>query len=301
MSAPDIYAHRDYREYLRAYYQHRKRGRAFSYRVFSRRAGLKSPNYLKLVIDGERNLSASMAGRFARACELDAPGVRYFEALVAFNQARTIDARNRAYTKLKRLRRFHHIHPLAKPLELYHSKWYYPAIRELVLARDFRRDPAWIAARLSPPVTPEEAEEALSTLLAAGLLCETQDGRLEPSEVSVSTGPEVHSMYMASFHCAMMDHAKGSIDRTPRHQRDISSLTLCLAPGGIERVKLAVQRFRRELLELSELEDDPRQVVQMNFQLFPLSTLEPGEPHAEADASGRDAELSARTTTEGEA
>lgn len=284
MPAPDIYAHRDYREYLRAYYAHRKQGRAFSYRVFSRRAGLKSPNYLKLVIDGERNLSADMAGRFARACDLDAAQVRFFEALVAFNQARTVDCRNRAYAKLKRLRRFQRIHPLAKPLERYHSKWYYPAIRELVLARDFRPDPTWIAARLSPPITPEEAAEALSTLRSAGLLRDAPDGRLEPCELSVSTGPEVRSMYMANYHCTMMDHAKGSIDRTPRHLRDISSVTLCLAPGGIERVKAAVQRFRRELLELSELEEDPRQVVQMNFQLFPLSTLETDPPGPEQAA-----------------
>ena len=72
----------------------------------------------------------------------------------------------------------------------------------------------------------------------------------------------------------MMDHAKGALDRFPADQRDISSLTLCLGPEGVARVKRALQRFRRELLEVAEIESDPRQVVQVNFQLFPLSQLE---------------------------
>jgi hypothetical protein len=42
---------------------------------------------------------------------------------------------------------------------------------------------------------------------------------------------------------------------------------------GIERLKRLIEGFRRELLDLSAEERDPRQVVQINFQLFPLSSL----------------------------
>jgi len=57
----------------------------------------------------------------------------------------------------------------------------------------------------------------------------------------------------------------------PAQDRDISSLTLCLSRGGLRAFKERIQRVRRELLELSALETDPEQVVQINFQLFPLS------------------------------
>ena len=50
-----------------------------------------------------------------------------------------------------------------------------------------------------------------------------------------------------------------------------SSLTLCLGRGGLMNLKTRLQRLRRELLELSALETEPEQVVQVNFQLFPLS------------------------------
>jgi uncharacterized protein (TIGR02147 family) len=57
----------------------------------------------------------------------------------------------------------------------------------------------------------------------------------------------------------------------PARERDISSLTLCLGSGGLARLKERIQAFRRELLELAESEGQPSQVVQINFQLFPLT------------------------------
>src|SRR5688572_29452348 len=52
---PDLYGYLDHRVYLRDEYAARKaEKRGFSFRAFSRRAGLQSPNHLKRVIDGER-------------------------------------------------------------------------------------------------------------------------------------------------------------------------------------------------------------------------------------------------------
>ena len=145
-SPPDVYGFLDYRAFLRAHYAHRKQAGRLSFRAFSQRAGLKSPNYLKLVMEGERNLSAAMALRFARACGLPREQERYFTRLVAFNQARTIDERTEHYRKLCRERRFRERHKLEPAQDLYHSRWYLPAIRELAGSVDFEADPEWIAA-----------------------------------------------------------------------------------------------------------------------------------------------------------
>jgi uncharacterized protein (TIGR02147 family) len=274
---PDVFTFLDYRAFLRAYYEDRKARRNFSFRAFSRRANLRSPNYLKLVMDGERNLGDEMAERFAGALGLRGEEARYFLQLVAFNQARTVEERNACYARLRRHRRFRETHRLDRAQDLYHSRWYLPAVRELVAAEAFVEDPAWIAQRLLPPISVSEAREALDSLLALGLIERDEDGTLRRTESTVSTGPEVASLHLANFHRTMMDHARGSLDRIPHGERDISSLTLCLGEDGLDRIKQAIQRFRRELLEIEELESAPRQVVQINFQLFPLSSLDEPE------------------------
>jgi uncharacterized protein (TIGR02147 family) len=87
----------------------------------------------------------------------------------------------------------------------------------------------------------------------------------------VTTGAEAQFFHIAVYHQTMMRLAAESIDRFPQRDRDISALTLCLDPEGLREVKQRLRAFRRELLELSEVARKPRQVVQINFQLFPLS------------------------------
>jgi uncharacterized protein (TIGR02147 family) len=144
-------------------------------------------------------------------------------------------------------------------------------VRELAARKDFRSDPKWLAARLRPHITAEEAADALALLLKLGLLVKGKTGKLEQGEILVSTGAEARTVHIASYHRMMLARAVESIDGVPHDERDISSLTLCMGKGGLKRLKLRLQRFRRELLELSTEEKDPKQVVQVNLQLFPLS------------------------------
>jgi uncharacterized protein (TIGR02147 family) len=83
-----VFSYTDFRRFLADHYSHRKRARAgFSFRAFTKEAKVRSPNYLKLVIDGERALTTPFLFRFARAAGLDHLETQYFESLVHFNQA----------------------------------------------------------------------------------------------------------------------------------------------------------------------------------------------------------------------
>ena len=272
-SSIDVFGYLDYRAFLRDVYVAKKaERRGFSFRAFSRRAELRSPNYLKLVMDGERNLTRPMAERFAGALGLDAESAAYFVDLVAFNQARTVAERSATYQRLSSSARYRKAHRLDVVHASYYASWYMPAIRELAARADFKDDPDWIAATLSPPITRAEARKALAALIELGLLVRDADGRVHQGDTPlVSTGAETRGVHVASYHKAMMERAAAALDHLPSEQRDVSSLTLCVGPGGLGRLKDRVQRFRRELLELSTLEDEPAQVIQVNFQLFPLS------------------------------
>jgi uncharacterized surface protein with fasciclin (FAS1) repeats len=107
-------------------------------------------------------------------------------------------------------------------------------------------------------------------LIELGLLVKDAAGRLVQADALLSTGAETRGLHIAAFHRAMTQRAIESIDLVPPEDRDISSLTLCLSRGGLRAFKERIQRMRRELLELSALEAQPEQVVQINFQLFPL-------------------------------
>jgi uncharacterized protein (TIGR02147 family) len=270
--AVHISSYLDYRQFLRDFYVAQKaKSAAFSHRAFSRRAGLRSSNYLGLVMKGERDLSSEMAPRFARACGLVKGELELFCELVAFGQAKTTEEKQRALTRLARFRRFREAHRLLGEQTAYHEHWYMPAIRELASLPSFREDPAWIAARLEPSISERQAQDALETLQRLGLLVRDADGRLRQAQSLVTTGPGPLGHQVFVYHHAMIDLAKRALDQLPREERDISSLTLSIGPDTLPVLKQRLFELRQELLQLAELERAPQRVVQLNLQLFPLS------------------------------
>jgi len=271
-AAVDVFRFKDYRAFLREHYQVNKRKRGgYSLRSFSTATGLRSPNYLKLVMDGDRNLTAPMALRFAQTCGLTGDAVEYFCELVAFNQARVAEERELHYERLKRFSRFKKVHKLDAAQSEYHSEWYIPAIRELVVRPDFDEEPAWIAKTLLPAISPVQAKRAIAVLLELGLLIRDASGRLRQPEELIETpeGPLGH--HVIEFHRAMMAHAARSLDLVPREEREIASLTLCLSASQFERLKAEFVLFRNLVFQRYPTEADAERVVQLNFQMFPLS------------------------------
>lgn len=268
----DVFKYLDYRAFLADFYEAKKR-RGFSYRAFSRASGLGAPNYLKTVIAGKRNLTPMMAERFAETCGLAGDAAAYFQHLVEFNQAKTAAARNRSYERLTGFRRYRQVQKLELAHAAYHSTWYLPAIRELCASPAFREDYDWLAAVLRPAIKPNEAKHAIDLLLDLGLIERDANGRLRQGTPVVSTGPQTRHMNIRNYHVEMLRCAARAIEAVPAKERDISSLTLCLSPEGLERFKKRIAEFQRELLDLAEQETERSQAVQVNFQLFPLSDV----------------------------
>lgn len=281
----EVFDFLDYRDFLRAYYERKKAGRGFSYRAFSRRAGLKSPNYLKLVIDDDRNLTPAMAERFGEACGLRGSGLRFFVDLVAFNQAKTSEERADRYRELTGHRSFRKAQRLDLKHAEYHSEWFIPAVRELAHRADFCADPAWIAEQMMPRISTADAARALEVLRELQMLQEDEDGTVSPTDALVTTGPQTKWVHIGEYHRVMMQRAAESIDLVPAAERDITSLTLCVDGGKLQEIKAQLAVLRQSLLALADDSVDPARVIQINFQLFPLSQApEAAEADAQEDA-----------------
>jgi uncharacterized protein (TIGR02147 family) len=266
----DVFGYLDYRQFLADLYA-AKKPQGFSYRVFSRMAGLGAPNYLQLVINGKRNLTPAMAERFAKACGLRTEAGDYFCRLVEFNQSTSAKEREQCYAKLSAFARYRNAQKLELAHAAYFSTWYIPAIRELCGSPAFVCDPQWIANALIPPIKPQEASRALEVLIDLGLLARTPTGGVQQRAAVVSTGPQTRGIHLRRYHAEMMQHAVAAMEHVPAAERDVSSLTLCLSAEGLMRVKERIQEFRRQLIEFAESEVRREQAVQVNFQLFPLS------------------------------
>ncbi len=278
-----IFEYMNYREFLRDYYSEKKEQHAFySYRLFSQKAGFKSPNFLKLVIEGERNLSKDSVFKFAKALNLKKKEADYFENLVFFNQSESLEEKNAYLTKLMR----HRAKPGAKKMEKgeysYYSEWYHPVIRDLVGAVNFRDNFKMLGQAVAPSISAAEAEKSVKLLLDLGFIRTDGNGTYWKTSASLTTGPVVRSVAIANYHKAMLQLASESIERFPSSQRDVESLTVSVSEETYRiMMKRASDFLLNELLPLAEADKNNERVAQVNLQIFPLSQgLKPGKEEA---------------------
>lgn len=266
-----IYEHTNFRQYLKAWFEDRK-GRP-SVRGFAKKVGC-SPALLSSIMSGTRDLAAAMVERVADGLGLDPDEKTYFQLLVEWEQGGTVKARRQALDRLMALRRFKAARRIEDTLYLVFSRWYYPAIVELSRCVGFREDPAWIAATLMPPITPEEAAEALDVLVGCGFLAPGPDGRLRPVDVTWATEHEVDRItghLLADMHRWLLARAPQALEEFAPTERHFGTLSLALTPAAYTEAKAAVARFEEEMLARFGGVEAPGRVFQLSVQLFPLS------------------------------
>jgi len=268
----DVFSYTDYRKMIADFYRSRKESeRSFSFKRFADRAGFRTKTYLHKVINGNKDLSKGAVFAVARAMGLSKRQTQYFEALVHFNQAKTVDEREHYFAQLQSLGRAHCATRLRESQFAYFSKWYYPVVRELVAMTDFRADFVALARAVSPAITPKQARRAVEVLVELGLLAKTKGGGYSPVDKSVTTGDEVVSLAVQKFQRENLALASESIDRHGRDTRDISTLTVSITAKGFERIREEMRAFRKRLVAIAESDEPADRVYQINFQLFPLS------------------------------
>ncbi|HXP91646.1 MAG TPA: TIGR02147 family protein [Fibrobacteria bacterium] len=273
---PDIHLYADYRQYLKDWWAWRKRtSRTASFRSLAMKAGT-SPSLFKDILEGRRRLTADSVIRFSPALGLTQSQSSYLGLLARFGNARGVQEKNEAFQEMAKIRRKLFLKFLPPEQHALWTTWLHAALREMVGLERFKEDPTWISQRLQPPVPVKEVREALGTLEKLGLVKRDARGRLQASELAVSSEYETPSSVVRHFNQEMIGLAMSASDRFSAVDREIGGLTLGLNRECYDRIKERVRLFKEEILGM--VVEDKRGsdlVGQLNIQLFPLAM--PGE------------------------
>jgi len=275
---PSIYDYLDYRGFLKdRFLDVKKRNPLFSYQSFSRMAGAKSTSFLKLVIDGKRNISDEGIGMIARGFRMSEPERKYFECLVKFNQAKVHEEKDRYFRELAKNKRMLAAKPFAVSQYRLLSHWYYVAILEIVRCPSLQpKDAAWIQKHLRPSLEMREIRTAIDELIKLDLLrCDEQTG-LVRNEAMLATEDAVHSLSAVNFHTQMCQIASKAVTEQKAREREFTTLTVVTSEASFQKAKEEIRKFRDHLHSILEQEnDEPRDFVgHFNLQLFRLSEKE---------------------------
>lgn len=280
----NVFDYNDYRGFLHDWYVKAKETKAsYSYRVFAKKAGFQSSNFMMLVMKGQRNLTEESLNKFVVGLNLNKQEQEFFRNLVFFNQAKTHQDKNFYYQRLLQSKKFGQLKPIEKSRYEYYSAWYHPAVRELVASKEFDGTPEWIAKRLNPSITPAQAAKSIALLQELGFIEKSEDGKWRQSTSIVSTGPKLTSVVVHNYHKNLLDLSKEVMDRLSMEHRDVSSLTLGVSKDKLERIRDKIREFRQTILKMASEDAEPEEVVLLNIQFYPVtqsqeSTNPPAKP-----------------------
>jgi len=249
---------------------------SFSYRNFNRSAGIKSSGFLKLVIDGKRNLGMEGITKIIKGLRLNNDESSYFENLVKFNQSENHKDKDSYFKRLSQNRLLLKTKPLAALQYELFSNWYYVAILEIVrLDTKDVKDTKWIQKNICPDVSIKDVKIAVKKLKEMKLLSEDKNGNLLRLENMISTPEEVGSVAVVNFHVQMSNLAAKAVIEQEADRREFSSLTIATSEKGFEQVKKEIHNFRQKLHSILEQDkDEKKRVLQINLQVFDINQKE---------------------------
>lgn len=270
-----VFEYTDYRKYLRDYYAWAKaHQKGFSHRAFMAKAGMSGPNYFKRVMDGVHDLTDNSIPKFSAALDLTETETNYFRHLVYFNQASTLDDKDRHFGALMRLKTPHNHYVLEQAQYDYYKDWYNIAIREMLAFFPYREnagDAGEMARRLAPPVPPKVVKKAVALLTSLGLVEKSADGTYKATSSFIHTDPDVQSLLIPKFHQAMTRLAGEAITRFPKEERYFSGSTVSLSERTYKEIIELIRATRKDVLRRVGEDTQPDRVYHLNMQLFPLT------------------------------
>lgn len=239
-------------------------------RKISELAGFRSPNFFKLIMDGERNITKKTLPQFQQLLKLNKEEKSFFKNLVFFNQATTHEEKNRYYQKLTQTRKFKELKLLDKDQYEFFSRWYHPIVRELVVHKDFDGHFEWISEKIYPSITSYQVRKSIELMERLGFLTKDKKGNWAQSVPVLSTGAESDEIALLTYHQSLLELSHDLVAELPAERRDISAITLGIEKNKLPLLKERIATFRREIMSLTT-ESTPEEVVVLSIQLLPFT------------------------------
>ncbi|MBK8803960.1 MAG: TIGR02147 family protein [Fibrobacteres bacterium] len=266
-----IFEYLDYRDLLRDAFEQRKaKSPLYGYRMMAEALGQDTSNIFR-ILQKDAHLPARCQSRAIEYLGLTGRSAEYFVLLIAYARERDSRARHDILDKAMALRDVASRDLVDKELA-YFREWWIVAVRSMVEVMEGRVQPAVIASRLRPPIPEADVTKALDLLLELSLVKKASSGRLVLTEAHLNAGGSEKTEAVRHFQRQILALAAESLERFPREERDVSTLTLAVDQEAFKEIREMLREFRQQIQKRVEESLQPDRVMQLSMAFFPLAS-----------------------------
>jgi uncharacterized protein (TIGR02147 family) len=279
---PALGEYTDFRIYLKDVFEYRRRTestgiRAYSYSTFSAAADIKSPNYLKLIIEGRRNLSEDMITRFARALRLNRADAEEFRALVRYGQASETIDRNQFLRDLSDLRaqRAFDAGQINQASWDKVPGWIGWVLYAMSDQANVNFDPQTLQKLFRVKANAEDIRGSLQRLLDSGDLARMADsGEVVKGRDLIESPQDLPVPLIRKLQAELIYLGIESLFRDSPKDREFGAMTVAMTEDEFQQVRFELRQMRKRLqkdISVKRRDSKGERVYQLNVQLFPVT------------------------------
>ena len=260
----------DYRDFLKDYYDRRKAEMPFySYRMMGDKLGLDS-SYLYRVLQKKQHLPAHALPAAKEILALNGRQAEYFDLLFTAAITKDKSKQEELMAKALSLRDVERHSLQAAELKLLES-WWIPAVRAYLELNGGVVNVKQIAKDICPPITEEQATDAIEILKEVGLVKKLASGRLALTDAHLTVGGPEKAKAVRHFQRQVLGLASDALDNVPVDERNISTLTVSVDQSCFEDLGDMLREFRRLVQKRIDEAKNPDRVMQLSMAFFPVA------------------------------
>ncbi|MBN1983380.1 MAG: TIGR02147 family protein [Chitinivibrionales bacterium] len=269
-----VYEYLDYRDYLKDFYEEQKRKRPlyFSYRYIGNRIGIDS-SYLAKVIAKKNHISMVNALKICPYLKLSDREAHYFTLLIKHAKAKTETDRTYFLEQISVSRRLS-IESFDMEKQQLFRNWYTFVIWELTHYLKIANAPEEFVRKLIPPITQQEAAEAIKLLKRLKFVELREDGTLKALSKLLFVNDTDETAIVHNLKRQVTILASEALDRFPKEEQISNHVMVSLSEKSLALIRRRVQALVKKILKLADCDQNKRRVYYFAFHGFPTTTSE---------------------------
>lgn len=274
LERPDIFTYYDHLTFLKDWFTYLKKSRSdFSIRTLAQKSEIAS-GYLPMVLSSQRELSEKAFLKILPHLGLDAQEKKFLSLLRLVGESQDATIKVDAVNQMSKLKRFKEKNDKEIRVYEYLTKWFYVAIRELVVLSEFKLDHEWIQKKLTGRISIPEIEEAIQFLKDQNFITQDLQGKWIQPKTELDCREGIFKLSLSQFHRQMLELASDSIDKTPRAERYILGHTVAISSQDFQKIKAIIDESVSKITQLDLGTEEKQHVYHIEIAAFPLTKNE---------------------------
>ena len=265
----NIFDFTKFRKYLAAYQEKRQEAEpTFSRTEFCNQLGLPNTrSYFNDVVQGKR-LTDNMLDRFIGVIGLKANEAKYFKAMVRFDQGKTAEVRDQAFSDMMRLNKTPQAIVDPNSYEFF-GNWYNSTVYAILEVLDIGDDLTELAEKIFPPVSEKHLKSSLALMQKMDLIKRNEHGFWKPTKESLATVQQSKSQMILQFQKQCLELSKQALESKNGESRDMTTFTFAVSKTAQAKVEKAAEKFKEQLRQIVTADaEKPTIVEHVNLHVF---------------------------------